>query len=91
MGHPVAAFEIDRIERPAPAAPVIGAAAQKTQPPAIQRDIRETRLAALIKLLCVGFEFQPARFQKQHASAAVSQRQRQADAGGAAADDRQVG
>ena len=45
MGHPVARLEIDRVQRPAPAAPVIGAAAQEAQPPRIQRGIVHAGLA----------------------------------------------
>ena len=45
MGHPVARLEIDRVQRPAPAAPMIGAAAQKAQPSRIQRGIAHAALA----------------------------------------------
>ena len=62
MGHPVAAFEIDLVQRPAPAAPVIGAAAQKAQPPAIQRRYRRRRSRCRdTELLGLGIEAQRRR------------------------------
>ena len=91
MGHPVARLEIDRVQRPAPAAPVIGAAAQEAQAAAIQRGIGDAALAAAIKRLVLGVEIHPAGFQQQDFMAAARQRQGQRYAGRPAADDRQVG
>ncbi len=70
---------------------MIGAAAQEAQAPAIQGDIGDPGLAAFIKFLGGGLEGAAAGFQQQDVQAAVRQRQRQADAGRAAADNRQIG
>ena len=91
MGHPVARFEFDCVHRTAPAAPVIGAAAQLAQPARIQRRIAGAGLGAGIHFLDGRIEIHAARFQQQHAYLAARQRQRQADAGRPAADNGKIG
>ena len=65
MGHPVARLEIDGIQRPAPAAPVIAAAAQEAQPPLVQRGIAHAAFGAGIHFLDAGIEIHAAGFQQQ--------------------------
>src|ERR1700747_1052040 len=43
MAHPGALFEVDRIKRPAPAAPMVAAAAQIAHARRVERQIRHAR------------------------------------------------
>ena len=83
-------FEIDRIHRAAPAAPVIGAAAQRAQPARVQRRIAHAGLGAGIHFLDLGIETGAARFQQGDGNPAVRERQGQGNAGRPAADDGEV-
>src|SRR6185312_2652786 len=46
IGQPVAGLEVDVVEGPAPAAPMVGAAAQIAQPRAFELEVRIAALAA---------------------------------------------
>ena len=90
MRDPVALFEIYGVQRPAPAAPVIAAAAQEAQPPLFQRGILHAAFGARVHLLDTGIETHAAGFQQQHVQLGVGQRQRQRNAGRAAAHNGDV-
>ena len=87
---PVALLEVDRVQRPAKAAPMIGAAAEKAQPMGDHR-VRNTHTLAVVKRLRPGFRLQAARLDQAHPGRGTVESTRQADTGGTAADDRDIG
>ena len=91
MGKPAPLLEIDFVQRPAPAAPMIGAAAKKAQPRTVQRQIMHAGFRPVVKGLGRGIEFHTAAFQQRHARFGIGQCDRQRDSGGAAADQQNIG
>ena len=91
MGHPVALLEVDCVQRPRPATPVIGAAAEEAQPARFQRGIVVAALRSGIEGLHHRIEIRAAGFQQQDVEFGVCQRQRQADARRPAADNGDIG
>ncbi len=81
MWRPGARLEIDVVERTAPAAPVIAAAAEKAQAAGFERQIVVTRLDARIKRLCRAVEFMPPLSSSSTLNGAFGERQRQRNTG----------
>ena len=90
MRQPATLLEIDFVERPAPAAPMVRAAAEKPQPRRVERGERRLDDGAAVKRLGLGVEIHPAAFEQDDVQRRIGQRQSQRNPGGAAADDGQI-
>ncbi len=90
MGQPGPFLEVDRVERPRPAAPMVGAAAQIAHARGIQRQIGDAAVGAGIERLRGAVEIQAAALEQHHADGRMGERQSERDAGRPAADDRQI-
>src|SRR3569832_2293537 len=90
MRDPVAFLEVDGVQRTAPAAPVVRAAAEIAQARGDERKVLHPRASAGIKRLGRGVELHAAAFEQGDVERGVGEGERQGDAGRAAAEDRQV-
>src|SRR6201999_2224773 len=63
MGQPVARLEIDLAQGPAPAAPMVGAAAEIAQPGGLELEVGEALLRAGVEVLCLAVEGHRAALQ----------------------------
>jgi hypothetical protein len=91
MGNPRPALEIHLLQPPAPAAPVVGRAAEIAQASVVGLVGRRTDGLASTELLNRGFELEGARFRQAHLDIGVTgERQRQGDAGSTGTDDAKI-
>ena len=90
VGDPRPVLEIDRVQRPAPAAPGVGAAAQIPQLAHVQRVVRQADVGRGVQRLVDPLEVQPAAFQQGHRQTRAGQLHGHRDPGRTGTDDRYV-
>ncbi len=88
--YPRSRFEVDRLQRAAPASPVHRGAPQAAQPGGFQRHVVQANLLAAGEVLGAGFRIEPAAFQYDDFLVRIAECERQRDACCTGADDAQV-
>ena len=83
-------FEVDILERRAPAVPAIGTAAEKSEPAGIEAGVLKAHALALIESLRAGVAIISAALQKTDPRPRSGEREREADAGGTGSNDADV-
>jgi hypothetical protein len=90
--EPGARGEVDRVERLAPARPVVRGAAEEALPAGLERDVVQAGAAlALVERLGGAVEVEPAALDQEDREARPRELPRDRDAGGARADHGDVG
>ncbi len=89
--YPRSALEGQVVERAAPAVPVIGGAAKVAQTGDVEIGVGVADDMPLVELLDIGLEFETAAFEQCRVHARASELARDRDAGGASADNAQIG
>ena len=88
--HPGADLEVERVERPAAALPVVGRAAEEAQPADVEVVVGAADVGALVERLGRAVELEAAALEQQHPMAGVDEAERDRDPGRARADHAQV-